>query len=227
MASPTSAPSRIILAVVTTTEEVSLQCTTSLLRLQQTVATRKDLALDFHVVSSFLDALQLHSRGEYLVIVDQKCGFTADFVLAGLQHPAVVGVYPLGQVDWKRVETRINSPGSQEPLHHAGNVYNIVPANTMLARYIALQSVIECRVLILHSEEIAKITGPHTEYIDANGDAKHLLTHSSVFENQLQNEYQTFIRKLQCPVVADVQEQCTMSANAQFAGCVGQRGFIR
>jgi hypothetical protein len=227
MTNVTTNVTRIVLAVVTKTEEISLQCTTSLLRLQQAIATKKDLVLDFNIVTSFLDALNLHTKGDFLVIIDQQCSCSVEFVLGGLQHPAVVGVYPLGQVNWKRIETRINTPGATEPLRHAGNVYNIIPAQASLSRYLPVQSVVESKVLMIKSEEIAKITGPHTEYTDAQGVRKDLLAHPSVFENTLQNEYQTFIRKLQCPLVADVQEQCTLSANAQFAGCVGQRGFVR
>jgi len=214
---------RIILAVVTPTEDVSLQCTTSLLRLQQSAASKTDVSLDFHIVSTLLEALNLYTKGDVLLVVDGQCSVSSEFVFGGLDKPCVLGIYPLAKVDWERVAKTVTIEGSQEPPGHTGNVYNVVPQASTMSRYVLLQQVLEAKVLMIKTEEIQKIVGPHTQY-DQN---KHLLCHDSVFEGIHQNQYQTFLRKLQCPVVGDLQEQCTLSGSAQFAGCVGMRGFVR
>ena len=63
------ATKKVILAVVTQTEDVSLQCTTSLLRLQQAAARRPDVHLDIHIVSTLLEALNINpGDNQWLVL---------------------------------------------------------------------------------------------------------------------------------------------------------------
>lgn len=214
----------LIVAIVTGTDDISLQCTTSLLKLQQHAA-QKAIKIDFHIVKTYHDALNMYTRCDYLAVIEGQCGFSPTMVLHAIEteQSAVYGVYPLGKVDWTRVDTRLKNP-SGEPLGHAGNVYNIVPKASSLSRYVPIDSVKDSKVMILKSTVIDAMTGPHTS--TNNG---HILWYDSSFENTYQTPPQTFFRLLSqhTPVMADTHEQCTLSANAEFSGCVGQRGFIR
>jgi hypothetical protein len=223
-------PTRIIFAVVTHTDELSLQCTTSLLKLQQLAARRADLMMDFHIMNSVGDALNMYSKGDYVVIVDGRNGFSADFIFGAIEagHKAVYGVYPLPQVDWERVKARVQNENATESLAHAGNVYNIVPQESSMSRYVPIKSIKESKVMILQAAVIESMVGEHTK-TTKNGSEFHILHFESSSDNLLLNPDQTFFKSLQghCTVLADLQEQCTVSGSAQFAGCVGQRGFVR
>ena len=226
----TAKTTRIIFAVVTHTDEISLQCTTSLLKLQQLAARRADLVMDFHIINSVGDALNMYSDGDYVVVVDARNGFSADFIFGAIDggRDAVYGVYPLSQVDWERVNARVQSVSSSEPMGHAGNVYNVVPEGSSMSRYIPIKSIKESKVMILRASVIEQMVGEHTKTVK-NGKPFHIIHFESSSDDELLNPDQTFFKALQrhCAVVADLEEQCTLSGSAQFAGCVGQRGFVR
>lgn len=219
MASPTT----VVLAIITKTEDVSLACTTSLLRLQQHAARREDVVLDVHIVPELNDALNLVT-GDYVVAIDAQCGFSPEFVFGAVnsKHPAVAGVYPLPKVDWDRVKKVLHSD-SKEPLCHAGNVYNLTPAVATMQRYLPVAKVEELRVLALKTSAIKDLMGPSTSYAE---NTKHLVCHDAVYDDTFHNCYQTLFHKLP-HMVADVEAPCVMSAPAQFAGCVGMRGSVR
>lgn len=214
----------VLLAVVAPTDDVSLQCTTSLLKFQQHMAT-KAVSMDFHIVKSVREALNLFPRCTWLVVIDGQCGFSSTFISDALEsgHGAIYGVYPLPTVNWPRVQERLQS-GDGEPIGHAGNVYNLVPKSASLAQYVPVQSVTDSKVMILRSDIIDTITGPHTSCEDG-----HVVWYDSSYQNQYHTPAQTFFRLLSqhTTVMADIREQCTVSGNAQFSGCVGQRGFLR
>jgi hypothetical protein len=215
----------IVLAIVTKTEDVSLICTTSLLRLQQQAFRREDITLNVHIVPDLNDALNLVSYGDYIMIVDAQCGFTPDFVFGVVDsgHQAVAGVYPLPKIDWDRVSKVLYSEDSKEPLNHAGNIYNLTPAVATMQRYVPVHTVQELRVLVLKTSLIRDLMGPSTSYAD---NTKHLICHDAVYNDTFHNVYQTLFHKLPL-VVADVEAPCVLSAPAQFTGCVGMRTSLR
>jgi hypothetical protein len=223
---------RVVLAVITTTDELSLACTTSLLKLQQIAAQRSDLALDVHLVTSFLEALNTYVRGDVVIMIDGAVGIPHEFVLGVLDssHAVVAGVYPTARVDWDRVAKVLHDPSATEPLHHAGNVYNVTPdPGRGLVRYVPIRDVTELKVLAIKSSVLQAMAGPDISYDIQDGTA-YLFTHESVFENKLQNVYQTLTRKLKdkgIHIVADLDAPCTLAAPAQFAGCVGMRSAVR
>lgn len=225
------APTKIIFAVITRTDDISLQCTTSLLKLQQLAARRQDLVMDFHILGCVGDALNMYAQGDYLVIVDGQNGVPPEFVFGAIDstHPAVFGVYPLAKVDWERVKSRVQDETATEPLGHAGNVYNIVPKHATMGRYVPVDSINESKVMVLKCSVVESMAGDHTK-TTKDGKEYHILHYESSADGEFNTPDQTFFRALQqyTPVVlADIQEQCTYSGNAQFAGCVGQRGFVR
>lgn len=216
----------VVLAIVSKTDDVSLACTTSLLRLQQHAARREDIALDVHIVGDLLEALNI-GRGDYIVTIDAQCGFPVEFIFGLLDsgHKVVAGVYPLPRVDWDRVKKTLESE-SKEPLGHSGNVYNLTPVlGGGLQRYAPVKEVKELRVLAIATSVLAEMAGPCNSF----GDGKYLYCHDSVYEDVFQNPYQTLVRKLPSDVrvMADLDMPCVLSAPAQFAGCVGMRGFVR
>lgn len=223
-----STPTRILFAVITHTDDISLQCTTSLLKLQQVAARRPDIVMDFHILNSVGDALNMYAQGDYLVVIDQRNGFTPEFILGALEHSAVLGVYPTPIVDWERVKARVQDDRATEPLAHAGNVYNIVPESASMSRYVPVKSIRESKVMVIKSSVIESMVGEHTKSTK-DGKPFHILHFESSSDDTLNNPDQTFFKTLQryTNVVADLQEQCTMSGSAQFAGCVGLRGFVR
>lgn len=226
----------VILAIVAK-DDVSLQCTTSLMQLQQEAVQRQVCTLDLHIVSTFLEALNLYDKGQYLVIIDGQCGVRPEFVfgLIASKHKVVAGVYPLPVVNWDRLALSLSkahhtSKPALEPIHHAGNVYNLTPANGGFARYLPVKtgSVQDLRVLGLATQVLRDMAGPHNAF-SVQGETKHLFAYDAVFDDTLHNPYQTFVRLLPASVtlMADVQEQCVLSGPAQFAGCVGMRGYVR
>ena len=221
------ATKKVILAVVTQTEDVSLQCTTSLLRLQQAAARRPDVHLDIHIVSTLLEALNINpSDNQWLVIVDGTCGVPDAFVFQAIaaDKDMVLGIYPLPRVDWDRISAYLSAK-SNEPVEHTGNVYNIKPRNVLYSRYVAVDTVNDAKIMCISLAALKSLSGPHTA-----GNNMHLYTHDAIFGGRFYTPYQTLVKKFQdtnLSVVADVENQCTISGNAQFAGCVGARGFVR
>jgi len=223
-------PKTIVLAIVTVTDDISLACTTSLLRLQQMAGRRTDCRLDVHVVPSFLEALNLYASGDYVVVMDAMAGVPPEFVFGVLDapHPVIAGVYPLPTVDWERVGKVLRDPESTEPIGHAGNVYNLVPASGSLKRYVPVSSVTELKILAVQSTLLEQLAGPDISYVDpVTNKPRYLFAHESVFKDAYQNAYQTFSRRLPCAIVADLDAPCVLSAPAQFAGCVGMRRVLR
>ena len=217
----------VVLAVVTITDELSLSCTTSLLKLQQVAALRGDIKLDVHIVHSFLEALNAFTTGDYIVVMDGNTGVSPEFVFGILEtkHLAIAGVYPLPRVDWERVTKVLNDPNATEPLNHAGNVYNVVPVpGQSLGRYVPIKDVTELKVLALDCSVLKKMAGPDISY---DGGKGFLFAHESVYEDMYQNAYQTFARKLGVEIVADLEAPCTLAAPAQFAGVIGMRTTVR
>jgi hypothetical protein len=216
------APKSAVLAIITATEEISLACTTSLLRLQQEAARRGNM-LSVTIVPTFLEAL--NSRNEefdYLIAIDGAAGVPPEFVFGVLDgtHEAVAGVYPLPQIDWDRITRALVREDSAEPIHHAGNVYNLTPtAGVNLARYVPVAKVEELRVLAVSTKVLDGIYG------DPFGSDHRLYTCETVESGKLLNAYQTFARKVS--LVADLEAPCSLSAPATFAGCVGYRGYVR
>lgn len=216
---------RVVLAIITHCDELSLVCTTSLLRLQQQAARRDDVSLDVHLVPTLLEALNTYDKGDYVFVLDGNIGVSPDFLFQAIasKHPVVAGVYPLPQVDWERVERVLRDDTATEPLNYAGNVYNLTPAPRGMAAYVSVKDVKELKVMCLKSSVLEKLAGPETSY-----DKGHLFTHDSVSFDKLQNEYQTLARKIGLEhIVADLERPCTCAGPAQFAGCVGMRGSVR
>ena len=224
-----ASPRTVVLAIVTNDQDITLMCTTSLLRLQQVAARRGDCLLDVRIVATFLEALNTFEAGDFVVIVDGACGVPPEFVLGVLDapHEAIAGVYPLPKIDWDRVSKTLETPGASEPLQHAGNVYNLEPAQGPLKRYVPVKTVRDLKVLALSSKVLRQMAGPSNSYLAEDGSKHYLFTHDSVFENALQNQYQTLARRLPVPLVADLELPCVMTGPAQFAGCVGMRGSVR
>lgn len=227
----------VVLAIVAN-DDVTLQCTSCLMQLQQEAVARQVCVLDLHVVTTFLDALNLYDKGQYLVIMDGKCGVPPEFVFGFVtgNHAAVAGVYPLPVIDWDKVAVAVSlaahtSNPPTESVQHAGNVYNVMPSNGGFARYLPvdMESVHELRVLGLSTEVLKNMAGPHNEFKTPHGQTRYLFAYDSVFDGKYRNPYQTFARLLPSDVrlVADVQEQCMFTGPAQFAGCVGMRGYVR
>ena len=217
---------RVVLAIITHNEEISLVCTTSLLRLQQLAARRDDILLDVHLVPTFLDALNTYDKGDFVFVLDGNIGMSPDFLFQAIasEHQVVAGVYPLPHVDWERVERVLRDDSSTEPLNHAGNVYNLTPSpGRGLTAYAKVKDVKELKVLCVKSSVLENLAGPETSY-----DKGHLFTHDSVFFDKLQNEYQTLARKIGLEnIMADLERPCTCAGPAQFTGCVGMRGSVR
>jgi hypothetical protein len=217
---------RVVLAIITHCDELSLVCTTSLLRLQQQAARRGDLTLDVHLVPTLLDALNTYDKGDFVFVLDGTIGVSPDFVFQAIASgkDAVAGVYPLPHVDWERVERVLRDDSATESLKYAGNVYNLTPApGRGMTAYANVKDVKELKVMCLKSSVLEKLAGPDTSY-----DTGHLFTHDSVYFDTLHNQYQTLARKIGLEnIVADLEHPCMCAGPAQFAGCVGMRGSVR
>lgn len=219
----------VVLAIVAPTDELSLPCTTCLLKLQQIAARRGDIKLEVNIVQTVLQALNQYEHGDWVVVLDSMLGMPPDFVTGLLDCPrdVVAGVYPLPVVDWERVSSKIEGPETSdagaEPLHHAGNVYNVKPKSSRMQRYVPVADVAELKLLAVRSSLLREMAGPDTSFVGG-----HLFAYDSVYNDTLQNAYQTFARKVGLEnIVADLESPCMLSAPAQFAGCVGMRTALR
>lgn len=213
----------LVVVIVSPTEELSLACMTTLLKLQVAAARLNQCKLDVRVAHTFLEALNLYSHGEWVVAIDAFAAVPTDFVFAltSCEHDVIAGVYPLPELDWDRVKKVFDDPDATEPIEHAGNRYNVAPEPKHMTRYAPVGAIRELKILAVRSALLEKMAGPDVSY-----DGGYLFAHDSVFENEFQNAYQTFARKCQqagAKIVADLDSPCTMSGPALFAGCVGMR----
>lgn len=224
---------RMVVAIVTGNDELSLACMTSLLRLQQQQSTRgRQCQLDVHIVPTFLSALNLFDKGDYIVVLDGAAGVPPEFVFGVIDsgQDAVAGVYPLPRIDWDRVETAVKNGNESEPVNHAGLTYNVTPTTGPVRyglRYVPIDEVNELKVVAIASHVLRRMAGPDLSYEDDDGVRRYLFAHDSVFDNRFHNQFQTFARRLPVPLVADLEAPCIMTGPAQFAGCVGARKTLR
>lgn len=227
----------VMLAVVSPTKEVSIACQTSLLRLQGAAAQRADLRLEITLEASFNDALNAPTAADWVVVVDWCTGFPPEFVFGLLESAAagaglVAGVYPLPTVDWERVGRVLGVGGgaaraSREPIAHAGNVYNVVLENTFEGRYAPVAEARELGVLAVAKDVLEAVASPAISYTAPDGKTRYLYAHASVFEDALQTDHQTFVRRAARPLLADTACPCSLSGPAQFAGSASHRTRLR
>jgi len=220
----------VILAVVCPTDEVTLSCMSSLLRLHLAVAERRNVSLNIHLLTNLNDALNIGAKEStsdaWIVVVDGAVGFPAEFVIDLLNGKApddtiVAGVYPTAVVKWDRVERLLKAGTTTERREHMGNVYN-VSLSSGTQRYVPVSAVKELKVMAMRRAVLDAFPNAGAAYDDGI-----LFATEGVHDGKLENAWQRFVRMAGRTVVADVEAGCTLSAPAAFTGCVGQRRVLR
>lgn len=209
------AATTVALLIVAPNDDISLSCTTSLLRLQQAAAQRLTagapaVLLDLHITASVDEALQHVAASDAGVgaIIHANIGFPHEFILdAALQdtYDLVLGAHPLPRIDWEAVHTR----GTQE----AGINFNVAVHPDATGRYRAI--IPEKSINVLDMFVVKRDALPKNVVYVADEMVDGVRVSAS----------QRFLGLFRDETVAvDVEHQCTRTGSAEFAGCVGYRG---
>lgn len=221
--------------------EVSLNCTTSMLRLQQAVArlaaSGKDVVhLEVTIsdtANAALNEMMAQPEIEMMIVVHCSIGFPADFLLGAVNSglDMIVGVHPLPQIDWKSVREAVDAGTLKADLHLSGLEYNVqLRSGAVISRYIPISSAKDAMSLFAVSRSaLEAVRKRFPELCYENG---FLYEAEDVVSGRRRNSTERFLALLAAAGIenayADVDAQAGKMGSAEFAGCVGMRsGSIR
>lgn len=195
---------RVLLAVVTDSGTCSLGCVASMVRLQSALMTVKGLSAAVCVVGSVAEAASVAVREggfDAVVAARSTVTFPVPLVTQGLMAPGqfVCGVYPLPDIDWRRVEA-----GGDEAARFRGNAYSIDPA----------------KARVLSDSGYAEV--------DRAGLGA-VIMHRAAFEAVARGCARPDARDDEVcaawgrPLLIDLDHPCAVLGPAEFAGCVARR----
>jgi hypothetical protein len=156
----------LIAGIVDQNYTVSINFTTSLIRLQQRIATRGDHAcrVAFEFFDTVNGAFEYFSKNEQftrLVVIDTSMSADVDFMLRDHAPQIVVPAYPKRELDWNRIGTYIRDERDasrvpdQQIAKQRGYQYNFELKNTELemGRYVECRDV-QARIFSVAREKL-------------------------------------------------------------------------
>jgi len=191
----------LLVGLVGDTADVSTSFLGTLLRLQQKIATSKDVSVEFQFFENIKDAIayfEMKSSFDRLVLMDSGMGIEADWILK--KHPEemdeVVAAYPKRELNWDAVASA-RQDGITDPntLRRASYVYNFTPASK------------ECQ---------------HQHYIRASLAQAKIVSVSRSGVAHLLERVCPWTRVLHDTVV-DISTKAVNAGPYDFVGCVGTR----
>lgn len=231
-----SAAKTFAIGVFGAQHDVSLSCTTSLLRLQQAAVQRFEndpwslqvfFAEDLNEV--FNKALEMNAHA--VAAVHTSVAFQPQFILDALAspHPCVVGGHPLAHIDWTRVKDAATKlTPTPESLQRAGLTYNVQIVNdTVLDRYLPVKAVHSIDIIVLRTSVLRCIADRHFSDISYEEGDKFLFMAEDVLDGAKRSAGQRFLDFLaeeSVQMVVDTEHQCGKTGVAEFTGCPGLRG---
>lgn len=169
-----------------------------------------------------------------MVCVDTRCGFSTDFVTAALDPDTpdfVVGVYPLPMIDWERVQTRLDSTESTEPVEFSGNVYNV---DLDPSKGFHKKRYMRAKIKPVNGTlGVFRLTAKKVQDIIAKAEKSNKKAYV-VFREGLDDQFKEwltkenfFVKLADNEVYADLESNINNTGVCEFAGCVGQRTQLR
>jgi len=191
----------LLIGLVGDTADVSTSFLGTMLRLQQKIATSKDVHIEFQFCESVKDAVtyfRTKTSADRLVIVDSAMGIEPEWILT--HHPdemdEIVAAYPKRELDWTAVaSSRADGITDAEKLRLSSYVYNFTPSSTAC----------EERHYIRASVAQAKIVSV------SRAGAERLLDRLCPWTREIRD------------TVVDLSCKAVNAGPYDFAGCVGTR----
>lgn len=222
------------------TGEVTINCATSLLLVQQAAARRAHTADRVQLEVTISDSVNAAINGmmqipevDTIVLIDATVGFPPEFLFDALDSnlDVVVGVHPLPRIDWEGVKAAVAANAvPAADLHLAGLSYNVrlLPASPP-PRYAPIDpadldaDVFGLLVVRRAVLETMRAAFPEHAY---NDGAEFMYACEDVVRGVRRSPSARFVGMLgaAAAVHADTERQATKSGTAEFAGCVGMRG---
>lgn len=218
-----------LIAGISATGDVSINFTASLLRFQSDLARASNTVATFDFFESVNDALnQFHTNKTYDVLVLIDTGMAIDptfFLEYDADKPFVVGAYPLGKIDWARVEKKIGMPGSEDP-SMIGNIYSIDPRKgTIQGRYVVVKTA-GLGIAKVGRCVIDEIVKTHGEKVISN-DGKLVLHAAGIEDGTAMSADERVCHLWGGYIYADSKHTTKNSGPIAFSGCVGTRTKLR
>jgi hypothetical protein len=218
-----------LIAGITSSGDVSITFTASLLRFQTDLARATDTsaAFDFfETVNDALDHFNRDKRYDIIVLVDASMSIDPIFFIeSDPEKPFVVGVYPLGKIDWARVEMKIGMPGSEDP-GMVGNVYSIDPSKgTSQGRHIVVTSA-GLGIAKLARRVVDEIVVNHGSKV-LSKDGKLMLHAPGIEDGVSMTADERMCHLWGGNIYADTKYRTKSSGSMAFSGCVGTRTKLR
>jgi hypothetical protein len=222
-------PTSYLIAGISPTGDVSINFTASLLRFQADLARASDTvaAFDFfESISTAIDHFHRDASFDVLVLID--AGMAIDpvfFIEYDSTKPFVVGVYPLGKIDWARVEKKIGL-ACTEDASKIGNIYSIDPRKgSIQGRYIVVKTA-GLGIVKLGRCVLDEIIAKHgTKVLSKDGK---LVLHAAGIENgTAMSADERLCHLWGGNIYADTKYHTKSSGPVAFSGCVGTRTKLR
>lgn len=206
-----ASPKRILLAGIAPTGEASLAFVASLLRMQVDLLRSSSVRVSFEFFDHLGAALEYFYKAdpEFDVFVGVRTDMTVESSqwFVECDRDFVVGVYPTGIIDWKRVDEKIATTTSESP-SCVGHTYNVDLSKSAInnGRYVVVKNaglgLVKLRRTVVDSiEDKKRLFGPGAEYELCELWGK--------------------------DIYADIATKTVHNCSVPFYGCVGQRRILR
>lgn len=200
----------LIAGIVSDEYTVSINFTTTIIRLQQRIASHGQhaCAVSFEFFRHVDDAVAFFEKDETLtrlVVMDSGMSSDVDFLLYPHPHDIVVPAYPMRGVTWEKVASYLDATTTPTPdgAKQAGLTYNFTPAASDGGA-------------TLDGGKYLKATGPQAKIFSVSRDAI----------GTVRDAYDAKSCKLETVCMIDVTAKCINSGPYDFTGCVGSRFTI-
>lgn len=198
----------LIAGLVSDEYTVSINFTTTIIRLQQRIASHGQYAcpVSFEFFRHMDDAVAFFEKNRELtrlVVIDSGMSSDVDFILYPHEHDVVVPAYPMRGIVWDKVGTYLDTTPTPTPdgAKTAGLEYNFKPAQSggVLDR---------------------------GKYLEAHGPQAKILSISRDAIGTIGKSYDPKSCKLDSVCMIDVTAKCVNSGPYDFSGCVGTRFVV-
>lgn len=227
-------PEKVLLAVITDGRtEMNLQCCISILHTQIDLMTAKEgnafvAELEFfEKLNDALDALHKNKTLSAMFAIRWNTLVPGAFALTAFssKEKVVVAPSPRVGVDWAKVRDRALNKENKEPLHHAGNVYNVKLEGLPRADgYTSVKELEWVDAIFVRREVVDDIAARHPDVVSEQKSAFAL---DGVYGGKFASASKRFVQLYGGVVWADVEHQCAVSGPFDYVGCVGSRRVLR
>ena len=217
--------------------DVSVHFTSSLLTMQSKLVQTPGVSVEFEFFTTVNEALTyFHKQGRFdvCVVIDGNMSVDPEFILQhDLTKPLVVASYPMKNIDWERVRSKITH--ATEQLSRVGMTYNYDPETATPEPggvYVKLGG--EGSKMQYPKYKIFKITKAAIDtLIDAHGDAVRdkngslLLYSDGILDGVYVSPDDRLTNLWSQPIYADISSKTINMGPFDYTGAVGNRKELR